>query len=537
MDLLELGGELFGGYTIYKAMKTLQENYPEDYIIAQELDKVCTGSKLEFKAVSPKPEKIVYYSEILDKGIFNQPEFKCFAEIDVESKSVTFIYRPENAEYVTSRGEIIYLLNWINAHFGLGKFFYLSESRNFLGKDVAKIAFEVSFSYKNYQKVTPEQYNQLINNLLANVFEFSELYLPALSLFYDLKLSFDNDIKPIINNETLVVQDIDSKRQQINKGIDNSTLRQLQDRLVEIFTNNQLNYELIPGQNAFKVQNPYDQEYLRSVIVSVSNLNQVLIESHSDKVSGANIHQDILLDYVRLENRSSSGTFTVNNDDGRVYYRTGIDLRGLESSVTDQMFMNLIAEHDSWILLTLEGLRHVQSGFSGLDISDSVLDFILAGGTIDPEVVNQRKENIKNPPESLESQLSNIQSESAQPADRSDEQPKTDAELILAKDSLYPISDSTRPEVISRPQKDPTIALILEILPGLFGLLGIGWLYSGNKKVGIPVLIGMLIWDFIAIVVLALSVGIGIFCLGPINLTLIAISAYLLNRDIKSQTA
>lgn len=36
-----------------------------------------------------------------------------------------------------------------------------------------------------------------------------------------------------------------------------------------------------------------------------------------------------------------------------------------------------------------------------------------------------------------------------------------------------------------RPPKDRSIAIILEILPGLFGILGIGWIYAENTAVGI----------------------------------------------------
>jgi len=37
----------------------------------------------------------------------------------------------------------------------------------------------------------------------------------------------------------------------------------------------------------------------------------------------------------------------------------------------------------------------------------------------------------------------------------------------------------------SRPLKDRNIALILEILPGLFGLVGFGWIYSNKTDTGI----------------------------------------------------
>lgn len=84
-----------------------------------------------------------------------------------------------------------------------------------------------------------------------------------------------------------------------------------------------------------------------------------------------------------------------------------------------------------------------------------------------------------------------------------------------------------------RPQKDRGIALVLEILPGLFGLLGFGWIYSGNTAAGVLWLIGVLVWDFIALVIVALTSGLACCCTVPVNLTLIAVSSFLLNAYTK----
>jgi hypothetical protein len=85
-----------------------------------------------------------------------------------------------------------------------------------------------------------------------------------------------------------------------------------------------------------------------------------------------------------------------------------------------------------------------------------------------------------------------------------------------------------------RPPKDKSIALILEILPGLFGLLGIGWIYSGNTTTGVLWLIGFLVWTIVATVISVATVGIGIICWLPISIGLIAISAISLNNYTKA---
>ena len=94
-------------------------------------------------------------------------------------------------------------------------------------------------------------------------------------------------------------------------------------------------------------------------------------------------------------------------------------------------------------------------------------------------------------------------------------------------------SPSNPQNYVPRPPKDKSVALILEILPGLFGLLGFGWIYSGQTTMGIFWLVGMLVWGIIAITIVVLSGGFGCFCTVPVNIVLIAVSAMLLNNHIK----
>lgn len=84
-----------------------------------------------------------------------------------------------------------------------------------------------------------------------------------------------------------------------------------------------------------------------------------------------------------------------------------------------------------------------------------------------------------------------------------------------------------------RPLKDKSIAMILEILPGLFGLYGFGWIYSGNSSTGIMLLVGGLIWDFIAILSGVLTAGFACFCTIPVNILVITFSSMRLNTYIK----
>lgn len=82
-------------------------------------------------------------------------------------------------------------------------------------------------------------------------------------------------------------------------------------------------------------------------------------------------------------------------------------------------------------------------------------------------------------------------------------------------------------------KKERGIALILEILPGLFGFLGIGWIYAGNLTVGLIALIGFLVFVAIEVVIAIVTLGFGACCLLPLNIIIVAVSALLLNNYIQ----
>ncbi len=48
-------------------------------------------------------------------------------------------------------------------------------------------------------------------------------------------------------------------------------------------------------------------------------------------------------------------------------------------------------------------------------------------------------------------------------------------------------------------KKDRSLAIILEVVPGLVGFLGIGWIYSGYTNIGVAWLLGFLVWNIVAL--------------------------------------
>ena len=80
------------------------------------------------------------------------------------------------------------------------------------------------------------------------------------------------------------------------------------------------------------------------------------------------------------------------------------------------------------------------------------------------------------------------------------------------------------------PTKERSTAMLLEILPGLFGIYGIGWIYGNNTTTGLILLIGGLVWLAIAVVIDIITVGFGVCFTLPINIIVIVVSAIMLNK-------
>ena len=69
-----------------------------------------------------------------------------------------------------------------------------------------------------------------------------------------------------------------------------------------------------------------------------------------------------------------------------------------------------------------------------------------------------------------------------------------------------------------------TIAMVIEIIFGFFGILGMGWLYAGNFAVAIGAFLGYAIVVFIETAVAGLTLGIALCIIIPLNLAMVIIS-------------
>jgi hypothetical protein len=70
---------------------------------------------------------------------------------------------------------------------------------------------------------------------------------------------------------------------------------------------------------------------------------------------------------------------------------------------------------------------------------------------------------------------------------------------------------------------------MLEVLLGLFGLYGFGWMYAGNIIAGLLLTLGGLVWDVVVLTLVLSTGGFAGLCTAPISIFVMIISALLLS--------
>jgi hypothetical protein len=88
--------------------------------------------------------------------------------------------------------------------------------------------------------------------------------------------------------------------------------------------------------------------------------------------------------------------------------------------------------------------------------------------------------------------------------------------------------------MMAAPRRDKTVPLLLEAIPGFFGVYGIGWLVSGFTSTGLMLLIGGIIFSVVMLIITIFTLGFGLLCWGPINLVVMITSTIILNKRLDS---
>ncbi len=87
--------------------------------------------------------------------------------------------------------------------------------------------------------------------------------------------------------------------------------------------------------------------------------------------------------------------------------------------------------------------------------------------------------------------------------------------------------------VVMPGRKERSLALVLEILGGILGLPGIGWIYAGQMTTGVVLLVVMIAINLIGIFIAFFTLFVSCVCSVPLNLIVAGISSYLLYNHTK----
>jgi len=85
-------------------------------------------------------------------------------------------------------------------------------------------------------------------------------------------------------------------------------------------------------------------------------------------------------------------------------------------------------------------------------------------------------------------------------------------------------SNNPNPNIPQYSDSSDTIAMILEIVFGFFGILGMGWLYAGNIPIALIAFIGFIIVAFIEMTLVTATFGFAACFVFPFNLAVAVIS-------------
>jgi TM2 domain-containing membrane protein YozV len=348
-----------------------------------------------------------------------------------------------------------------------------------------------------------------VQNAHDNVLRFQELFFPIIDSVAKLETSFDHEMKLTGEKAAQLTREYQQNRRKIEATIPAGTKTRIEKRVKETLSKHGYEVQHEEGRDYFLVTTGHQDGDGQTVTVSINPQNTIVFQSYSKDLADRGI-EVLLSDFMIFSNSYSMGNFHLNQDKKRVIYRYGLDVNGIEDEFPPELVNNIMQEQ------YLKGRTHLQ-GFS---------------------LVNQRYDD---PADIMVEIFGIVKSVTT----TTPEEPVPPVQEEAEEEIDYPVfQEDEYEEVKTEPQstwvapgkslKSKSTAILLEVLPGLIGILGIGWFYAGKTGTGILVLIGMLIWDVVALAIGVGTVGIGLLCLAPVHLVFIGVSSFMLNNYAKN---
>lgn len=95
----------------------------------------------------------------------------------------------------------------------------------------------------------------------------------------------------------------------------------------------------------------------------------------------------------------------------------------------------------------------------------------------------------------------------------------------------------TTKDTFQKSESTDTIAMIIEIVFGIFGALGMGWLYAGNITAGVLIFLGYLVLLGIELLIISFTLGFALCLIVPVNIVIAAVSGIKVRDYVRNTGA
>ena len=339
----------------------LEKRSPQAYRALQAMLKAYADSKLSYKLSG-----VNIVSDKHNKGLFDQPELNTVASVWPRSGVFTIVYVPEHRQFAAANRQVNELRHWINAHQYAGSFKFGRLYHN-MTRPVLEVTYEMSYAYCDLKA---GQITALASKALDRMMGYRLTMLPVVQLFADLRANINSRGVPVSSDPAggAVFNHFDNASRVTLTGTTQKH-QFLGKALVDFLDRREISTMLMPDRKRLRLN--LTEPSLRSVDIHtyLTRHNHVVFEAHlplTVKEAASRFFHSVYPAFIN-DIVSLGGSFQVDLEKNAVFYRYGVDVRGIEEITDDALFGSLLDEVKR-IVPWLEGFRQVVSGADEMQV-------------------------------------------------------------------------------------------------------------------------------------------------------------------------
>jgi hypothetical protein len=305
-------------------------------------------------------------SDKLNKGLFEQPQLSTIANVRAQAGIFTIIYVPEYRQFAASSRQVNELRQWINTHQFAGRFKF-GRLYQEMTRPLLEVIYEFSYAYSGLKA---GQITALAARSLESILGYRQDMLPVVRLFADLRANIDSGGSPVSSDPAggIAFSQFDNASRVTLSGTTHNH-QLLGEALAGFLERRQIPNALMADRKRLRLS--LDEPSLRSidVIAYLTRHNHIVFEGHTPlAVEGAasRFYHGAYMAFLN-DNVSLGGSFQVDMERNAVFYRYGVDLRGIEEIADDALLGSLLDEVKR-IAPWMEGFRQAAAGADELKV-------------------------------------------------------------------------------------------------------------------------------------------------------------------------